>query len=273
MADNSNTTPDKMLTLGHVPVIAKEFKDYVDNFANTRPAASQLSGNEAIPAGQGNTTVKITPDAINRLAFDEDALALGFTITDPAVPLYGLNGITDLTTADVREIINRWEPLIKDGSYWTSPIRTNLKSESLYASAVTSAGFLFGGCTSLEVAVVGNLKNIDNTYYLFLNCRKLREIIGTIRFASITQKLDKCFIGCAALETVQIQTAVSFWIGDCKSLSLASLDYLVKNAANTGVITVTVHADVYAKLTDPENAEWFAVMEAASAKNISFAQP
>ena len=56
-----------------------------------------------------------------------------------------------------------------------------------------------------------------------------------------------------------------------KNISLASLSYLVDNAANTKAITLTVHADVFAKLTDEANTEWHAVAVAALAKNITIA--
>ncbi len=61
------------------------------------------------------------------------------------------------------------------------------------------------------------------------------------------------------------------WFGDSPPLSLESLSYIVTNAVNPRVITITVHPDVYAKLTDPENAEWYAVNTAAQAKQIAFA--
>lgn len=54
-------------------------------------------------------------------------------------------------------------------------------------------------------------------------------------------------------------------------ISLASLQYLIENAANTVAMTVTVHPDVYAKLADENNTEWHAVWTAAQAKQISFA--
>lgn len=66
-------------------------------------------------------------------------------------------------------------------------------------------------------------------------------------------------------------------------LSLDSVQYMVANAANTSAITITVHADVYAKLTgDTTNAaaaaltadvlaQWQQVLADAMAKNISFA--
>lgn len=57
-----------------------------------------------------------------------------------------------------------------------------------------------------------------------------------------------------------------------KNISLASLSYLVENAANGDkAITLTVHADVFAKLTDESNTEWHAVAVAALAKNITIA--
>lgn len=57
-----------------------------------------------------------------------------------------------------------------------------------------------------------------------------------------------------------------------KNISLASLQYLVENAANGDKgITLTVHPDVFAKLTDESNTEWHAVAVAALAKNITIA--
>lgn len=65
----------------------------------------------------------------------------------------------------------------------------------------------------------------------------------------------------------------------------SSVNYLVANAANTSTITITVHADVYAKLTgdttnaaaaaltEEEAAAWRQVLADANAKNISFACP
>ncbi|MDY4811201.1 MAG: hypothetical protein SO168_03950, partial [Muribaculaceae bacterium] len=66
-------------------------------------------------------------------------------------------------------------------------------------------------------------------------------------------------------------------------LSLSSLEYMVSRAVNTQAITVTVHPDVYAKLTGDttnaaaaalsadELAQWQSLVSAAAAKNISFA--
>ena len=53
-------------------------------------------------------------------------------------------------------------------------------------------------------------------------------------------------------------------------LSYPSVAYMVANAANTAAITITVHPDVYAKLTDESNAEWHKVLLDAAGKQITF---
>lgn len=55
------------------------------------------------------------------------------------------------------------------------------------------------------------------------------------------------------------------------SLRLECYRYIIENAANTKAITVTVHKDVYARIIDEGSGDWHALLEAASAKNISFA--
>lgn len=56
-------------------------------------------------------------------------------------------------------------------------------------------------------------------------------------------------------------------------LSLESFKFMVDNAINTTPITITVHPDVYAKLTDEGNEEWSALNREALEKQITFATP
>ena len=74
-------------------------------------------------------------------------------------------------------------------------------------------------------------------------------------------------------------------IGKTPKFSLESLSYMITKATNTKDITITVHADVYAKLTGDttnaaaaalsteESAQWQQLVAAAAAKNIIFAKP
>lgn len=56
----------------------------------------------------------------------------------------------------------------------------------------------------------------------------------------------------------------------CAYLNLASFSYMVSNSANTVPITIIVHPEVYAKLTDDTNEEWYAVNTLAKERQISF---
>lgn len=80
------------------------------------------------------------------------------------------------------------------------------------------------------------------------------------------------FYQCFALVFVSLRGVkydISF--SDSPLISLESLQFMITNAANTSPITVTVHADVYAKIQDETNAEWHALIETAAAKQITFA--
>lgn len=109
---------------------------------------------------------------------------------------------------------------------------------------------------------------ISNATSMFAACEKLRRIIGKITF---TGNCNDTFGGCKALEEVSLhQLAVSVSFAHSPKLSLDSISYMVANAANAQPITITVHSDVYAKLTDESNTEWHALIEQAAEKNIMF---
>lgn len=117
---------------------------------------------------------------------------------------------------------------------------------------------------------------MSKCYRCFMNCRKLREIRGVIhcngKSMGFASPGSPTFEGCRALESVKIYNlAENVRFEDSPLLSLESLSYIVTNAVNQRVITITVHPDVYAKLTDPDNAEWYAINTAAQAKQIAFA--
>ena len=91
--------------------------------------------------------------------------------------------------------------------------------------------------------------------------------------------------GFPKLEYFHITIKKSFDVRTSPLLTFSTMQYLVTNAANTSPITVTVHPDVYAKLTgdttnaaaaaltSDELAQWTALATTANSKNISFATP
>lgn len=135
----------------------------------------------------------------------------------------------------------------------------------------------FAGCRMLKIAPIGGyygMLQVDSMSNMFLGCTNLAEILGIMDCSYVNGDVETkdAFTNCNKLQKVKIyhlSTNISF--KDSPLFSLSSLQYLVTNAANTSSITVTVHPDVYAKLTDESNVEWNQVLVDAAAKNINFA--
>ena len=116
-----------------------------------------------------------------------------------------------------------------------------------------------------------NGKILCGDVFAAFNSSSVEEIAGVLDVSRATS-LHSMFRYCNRLKEVRlygINDNIAF--NEDPHLSLASLQYLVENATNTKAITLTVHADVFAKLTDESNTEWHAVAVAALAKNITIA--
>lgn len=114
---------------------------------------------------------------------------------------------------------------------------------------------------------------------------KLTKIIGTISLRHWNATAGSSgYLKAPALTEVSIHSLCNdFDIAFLKSISLSSMQYMVNNSNATSSITVTVHPDVYAKLTGDttnaaasaltadELAQWQALVTTANSKNISFA--
>ena len=134
-------------------------------------------------------------------------------------------------------------------------------------------------CDKNSTIEIFNIANVYATLYnvgnMFRNAVKLRQIRGTLVMTNITNAYGM-FMGCVDLVDVYIlNLKCNLSLSDSPLISAVRVKYIVDNALTSGFpisgITVTVHADVYAKLTDPTNTEWYAINAAAQAKKISFA--
>lgn len=229
--------------------------------ANTA-SISAVEGN--INTSQGNRALYVAAGAV----YNEQT---GF---------YELNGLTDITEEQMRNIYVKTNPSIslrdKTACFVDlNNIRTNipLVIKSGYGSENITA--MFSGCTSLEVAFLDRPKRnfyISQCSYAFRSCRLLKTILGVLKFPTNVINIIDTFKNCLALADVYINSInASISFSDSPLLSLESLQYLITNAVNTSAITVTVHADVYAKIQDESQADWHALIEAATAKQITFA--
>lgn len=134
----------------------------------------------------------------------------------------------------------------------------------------------------------GNVQVISQHPWFISNCPNLTKIEGTFNISNMDASSCARFLrGSVNIKEFRASGLNKHLNLQTNSkLSLATFSHLITYAtttANTATITVTVHADVFAKLTgdmtneaaaaltDDEKAAWAAVLEAACAKNISFA--
>lgn len=202
-----------------------------------------------------------------------------------ATGYFKCNGLTDITPAQMQLILEHpvnpyvMQPLCG------AKIRTNVVTAALNNDmAQNSNGFhCFAYICSAEVIRITRYNpefddsswkvSADKTLsHAFAQCTNLKRIIGVIN-CSYLAKCPNAFGNCQKLEEVKLfNLKIDISFSSSPLLSLASLQYLVTNAANgSTAITVTVHPDVYVKLTDTANTEWYALLQTALGKNISFA--
>lgn len=204
---------------------------------------------------------------------------------------YGLNGINDLSLSEAIEILS-YKPLC-DSPYSYPAKFAYLPMRTLFPIHATGTVHrlqnTFTHMENLEVLVIENSWiAVNGAAWAFSFCKKLREIKGVIgiQIQGGYGPSENMFLDATALEEVRVATDQSLKFTSSPRLSLASVQYLVNKATNgTKVITITVHPDVYAKLTGDttnaaaaalsadELAQWQAILAAAAAKNITIATP
>lgn len=148
------------------------------------------------------------------------------------------------------------------------------------------ANSMFLNCSNLQVVQIIDYCAPSRVNSMFDGCSNLREIRGMLQldvFVPAGYSVN-IFKGCSSLEEVRVLIKHNISFEDSPKLSQASLRNLVDGSNKiTSPITITVHPDVYAKLTGDttnaaaaaldadELAQWQQVCADAAAKNISFA--
>jgi hypothetical protein len=173
------------------------------------------------------------------------------------------------------------------------PLRAVICSLHTIAGEKLSYRRTFFGLSNLEVARLStnDLQGVwvSNMQDAFHACSKLKEIIPAIIDSTDSwASWSAAFAYCAELESFQLKgLRYNLDLKWSPKLSLATMQYLVDNASTAITaekpVVVTVHADVFAKLTgdmtneaaaaltDDEKTAWAAVLTAATSKYISFA--
>ena len=170
---------------------------------------------------------------------------------------YWLNGLKDITIAQMAEIIFRGR-LRNDAAqqYTLTHIRTNIGDNISIGGGGTPSVFerLFFKCSNLEVVSLFQAY-VKNLREAFSYCPVLRKIQGFIYLYKDTV-LTRAFVGCVKLEDVKIQNLASnLSFADCPNLSVGETDassvgYILYNAIGGSAdkhISLTFHHDVYVK--------------------------
>lgn len=170
---------------------------------------------------------------------------------------FELNGLTDISYEEMQKIYNKGEMLPPDGTTMYNFIGVNTRT-LLPFNTLSSLGALgrynilssFRN-TSLEVLKFVDFETVATTNsinYAFENSQKLRSIFPILNMATnATPSTANAFKGCFSLESVKINTSVDVSFYQSPALTLDSVVYIVQNAVNTSAITITLHADAYAR--------------------------
>ena len=171
-----------------------------------------------------------------------------------ATGYFELNTLTDITAAQMRTIMaaGARQSSTLNWAYVMSRIRTHLPrvGEGQAANAVAT----FRTCYFLEAVEMPNLRLQGE---VFFGCNQLRSVNWKrTPIYDLNNTASANFQGCSKLIELRgcLRSNFDFNIADSPLLSLASFQYMVANAANTTPITVTVHPEVYAKLTATEHS-------------------
>lgn len=211
--------------------------------------------------------------------FDDEWRVAGGTVIVSGVT-YGCNGTDDLTydeAIEIKQLYSKRKGWDYSRMFFASTVRALLPIWVPNATPISLRNMFQSSRSISKIVFLSNVSpcvvTISELFSAFHTCEKLREIdaILDVSQASNVGAIAN-FQECKNLEEIRVRrlkTDINF--SSSPKLSLASLQYIVDNAANTGPITVTVHPDVYAKLTDEANAEWHVLTALASEKNITFA--
>lgn len=251
-------------------VKASKIKEYVQPDLTAKQ--DKLVNSDDVTIGI-DSKLTVTDLAKNK-AFIDQCKTMG-AVYNSTTGYFELNGLVDITTEQMRAIMPylvlgratgdiaymfqkaqmRTITLYSEGD----PIGTKNMDWAFYGSTVETIRFK---STSHPYTGVSSINNI------FRACPKIREVYGVLDLKKIKSgTITIALLGAATLKSIQLMslnTSISFPAQPL--LSLESITYMVENAINTAPITITLHPDAYARLTDE-------IITAATAKQINFACP
>ena len=218
--------------------------------------------------GTGENIVKTAPWA--DLA-DDDA---DKTVVHKAGYWY-LNGLGDITNEQMRVIYNRTNSfassnILNEVLFDDLSVRTNINQylrKGSYSVVELTAAFVN---SRIEVVLLSNIPGNGisaNSISFMARSNKIKHFIGVL-FTKLITKYASPFLKCPNLKTISISSLkfnVSFV--DSPLLTSKSILYMIQKEKATSPITITLHADAYARAM--ANADIVSALEAHP--NVSLA--
>lgn len=221
--------------------------------------------------GTGSDIVKTAPWAS---LVDDDA---DKTVVHKAGYWY-LNGLGDITNEQMRTIYNRTNSfassnILNEVLFDDTLVRTNInqyKRKGSYSTVELAAAFLG---SSLEVVLLSNYTNYGisaKSISYMAQSNKIKYFIGVLNTFYCVQFAEP-FLKCSRLKAISI-SKLNFDISFANSslLTSKSILYMIKNEAAKSSITITLHADAYARAM--ANADILAALEAHPNVSLASAQ-
>lgn len=193
----------------------------------------------------------------------------------------GINGKVWLTYEEAVDIYTHYTPLKTSNAanmYADYPFKATLPVVPHPSGEAVSAYMMFRSAVNIEVAVLSIMAT--NCAFMFAGCHRLRKIDGYIFCPNADYYA--MFLECYELEEVNLEwVSKSISFADSPKLKRSVFEFMLRYASSG--ITITVHPDVYAKLTgdttnaaaaaltEEELAQWVAIMVTAGEKGIVFA--
>ena len=212
----------------------------------------------------GADIVKTTPWA--DMIDDDYTGDYGKTVIHKAGYWY-LNGLGDITNEEIRKIYQTTSNFPTSNylnAYFSwVDFRTNFKGvRPLSGWAVLNCVGIADGSNNFIILDLSNLKSVYVSSMTKIN--KIKHILGDEFFFNTPQNFDTDL----DLITARFnQLSKNIYIGKSSVLSVKSVLYMIQNEAATSPITITLHADVYARAM--ANADILAALEAHP--NVSLA--
>lgn len=247
-ADSVKAEPTDKVLEGIEPNIV------TDALRKTEQALSEAERKQVLK-NLGNPEFKLFVDMWNEAA-------KGFGSYNKSTGMFELNGIKNIGYEEALGIYRESSGAnyLSDYCHPMSSARTFFPIKNSKGDWWNNAVKAFGKCANLEIIRFENSTYIGISQDTFHGCNNLRKILGgMLRGVSNTAlslpKLEE-FYASGVSASVNLSAA--------PNVLYVSIEHLVANAANTSAITITLHPDAYARVTD----ELFAL---AAEKNITIA--